>query len=772
MKNNLMDKVSINNSRHPKARFNLSHDVNSTYHFGEVQPIICKQMMPEESDDISISSMVRLAPMVAPTFGRIKHKEWHHFVPMSDLWPHFGNFLAQTTYDNKYPRELPHMKLGLLSLWCLVGAKMTFYDSPNLSAADSDSSLYSLYKISGPFTQLTSEISTLLNHIKSYQNNASSAFGFNASGSLVDWSISQTGYTINGRWLIPSHLSSSRVPIQLPVSNFNEQSFFNILNPNDLAVAATSLINDIEFVSLDSADAVIPYKYTFVENNVTRNRVLLIACRFSDFGRRLYKILVGCGYQFDLSSSQEVSLMPLFAFYKAYFDQFGLNRLEAWSDTRCYTLLQKIDYNNAVDFNSVIDGTNGYIGLAEWCKFIRELGTCFVTEDLDFVSAHTTKQPVPTRASAADSGSVILGGVSEGTNPILSQTTSAKPVGDLTLSNNLMDISSQRLSGLDIKAMMRIYRWINRKSLAGQEIAKQLRAQGYGYFLYSCKSNFIGYTEQLVPVYDVVNSSDTFDSATGQGMLLGDYAGRGIGYEESRPLRFEADEYGYWVGLCAVVPESGYTQGLDTSVLATTKYDLYTPEFDGLGYEVTPKSSVCGSLPFGDASNPDKLKDGFGFIPRYSGLKVAKNIANGGFSLRSGKRIFSPYTLDKQIDVGERFVALQNDQATSLLYRVAKVFSPDLFPEAGEFWRYVSRYPWLGNFDRIFSQQIHNSDVLNMLSVLNDNPFFEFVVWSDENFMIHHLFNHTMYANMLPISDSFDTGIEGEGPKNDSIEMN
>jgi hypothetical protein len=55
---------------------------------------------------------------------------------------------------------------------------------------------------------------------------------------------------------------------------------------------------------------------------------------------------------------------------------------------------------------------------------------------------------------------------------------------------------------------------------------------------------------------------------------------------------------------------------------------------------------------------------------------------------------------------------------------------------------------------------------------LNNNPFFEFVVWSDDNFMIHHLFNHTMYANMLPISDSFDTGIEGEGSKNDSVEMN
>lgn len=55
-------------------------------------------MQPDEKDVVSINSMVRLSPMLAPTFGRIKHKEWHHFIPMTDLFPHFGNYLAGTPY--------------------------------------------------------------------------------------------------------------------------------------------------------------------------------------------------------------------------------------------------------------------------------------------------------------------------------------------------------------------------------------------------------------------------------------------------------------------------------------------------------------------------------------------------------------------------------------------------------------------------------------------------------------------------------------------------
>lgn len=66
-------------------------------------------------------------------------------------------------------------------------------------------------------------------------------------------------------------------------------------------------------------------------------------------------------------------------------------------------------------------------------------------------------------------------------------------------------------------------------------------------------------------------------------MLLGEYAGRGLGYEESKTMTFEAQEHGYWIGLCAIVPESGYSQGLDPSVLALNRWQQYQPEFDGFG---------------------------------------------------------------------------------------------------------------------------------------------------------------------------------------------
>ena len=71
--------------------------------------------------------------------------------------------------------------------------------------------------------------------------------------------------------------------------------------------------------------------------------LLLLNC--PDYGKRIRKVLQGCGYQINFSSGQSVSILPLLAQYKAYFDIFGLQLYQGWETTKCSKLISYIEQN-------------------------------------------------------------------------------------------------------------------------------------------------------------------------------------------------------------------------------------------------------------------------------------------------------------------------------------------------------------------------------------------------------------------------------------------
>ena len=69
-------------------------------------------------------------------------------------------------------------------------------------------------------------------------------------------------------------------------------------------------------VTFESADYSIDFSVKDSSDNIYYYSLLV---ELSDFGKRIRKVLQGCGYQIDFGSKTEVSLMPLFAQFKAYF---------------------------------------------------------------------------------------------------------------------------------------------------------------------------------------------------------------------------------------------------------------------------------------------------------------------------------------------------------------------------------------------------------------------------------------------------------------------
>ena len=120
-----------------RSRFNLDHDYNSTLTFGETQPSFIREMIPGSKIEIKNNSLVRLAPMPAPTFGRMKIENRSHFIPLSSLVKHFQDSFLTQTIVSEGPKtfkveKLPHIQLARLCWYILTGAKCTIYKTAAL----------------------------------------------------------------------------------------------------------------------------------------------------------------------------------------------------------------------------------------------------------------------------------------------------------------------------------------------------------------------------------------------------------------------------------------------------------------------------------------------------------------------------------------------------------------------------------------------------------------------------------------------------------------
>lgn len=741
MKNNKVGKIAIQTPKQKRSQLNFAHDVSTTAAWGDVQPTTCKLIMPKSSGTIQSKTLVRLAPMVAPTFGRVKAKEYHTLVPISDLTRNGAALLAQARVakgTNVFsPDTLPHMTLGLLSRYCLVGSTVTVYKcmTPN------DSQARAVFARPHGLTQQEQFASDLQLSNYFYQNYHSTEFSGYVGG-VLDLDL------ITHNWWIDHALPQQNYAgnLKIPVRNDTVRSFFGTFTRQ---VARPSGVEDEEFddvVPLDKADLC----YTCQINGTTWT----FAFRLSSFGKRLRKAIIGCGYQVNLNSGAKVNLLPLFATWKAWFNLFGLTLFDNYEVTNLYALCESIDFYNST-------GMDTYFNRSEFVRFICDLGNMWYTDGQDVVSAHMP--------STAISPSFGLSREFVDVDGNANITEVNNPMGDNE--NGHSFINNIEHGQLDAEYLKRLYIWVNRNTVAGKAIEKVLRAQGLGDYVDNCKSNFIGYHEELINIFDVVAQADTFRD--GSGSLLGEYGGRGLKLYEGRKNSFTTNEFCYQVSLFTIVPEAGYLQAIDPSVYAYDKLSLFNPDFDGLGMEANRKTIVCGAENWvSEASFDDNrsLDDNFGFVPRYTGLKVAHNIANGDFTLRGTRDAYLPYTLDKFIDVGERLVnQIDVGQAGGIYYfETVRGLTPKTVPTSGLNYRFPTRWAWLGNFNRIFANVGEPLDRLFYQRLRDDyveqSATWEFLVNLYDNFMVHEIVNLQVYSPCKSIEESYETYDEEDKP--------
>lgn len=798
MKTNKQRKIAVPKSGFRRSRFNWSHDVNTTFSWGEVQPTQCKLLIPGSKTTMSTQSLIRLAPMVAPTFGRVKYKTYNQFVALSEVMPNFDAMMARepksTGFGTQIPSVIPYVKLGVLSANILHGARATLYFADDATKA-ANGEYWTQYRTapnivpnaSDPtcgdwYTHAARVIGSSSKPFDNYGpdvfNNAGNGVMPNVNGLVTHLYQFGAGYAVHGLNNLSVVLGTQTMADLCPVRRDYEAG----------APAGSPLsLKDYQAeVTFDSADYVLEGKFEYSSGNF---EYFALAVELSDFGKRLRKVLQGCGYQIDFQSNLEVSILPLLAQYKAYFDIFGLELFQGWETTYCAQLIKDIENRFQSNVTSRFQRqnksglatiTNSNNGLA---FLLIEVANEWYTDDVDYISAHLAKLAVsPNPNEAVTTGSFIdvnSNGILQGLN--LTETTADMTSYGTGLGANTQwdtgnaQIGDQRTGGImytnnvnhtqiDAEMLKRMYKWVNRNTILGRRIAELLRAQGLGKYVDECKSNYIGSTDTMITISDVVSTAATEDAS------LGEYGGKGLQYDRTGTLTFENDSYGYWVTLATVVPEAGYTQGLDPTLTSLDKFNLYNPDFDAVGMELTPKANVIGVQYICDPTVGSQNYDGFGFIPRYSKFKVCQNLTNGDFNRHGKRNTYLPYTLDKQINVNDYSVDAEAYKFTNLTSKIWNYVKLDKsakandMPIAGNVWRTPTKYNWLGNFDRIFLRVGERDDY--DVTYTKPGDAVGFMDYNDDNFLGHHIYDLQSYAPMKPIEDSY--GLDEDDPSGDA----
>ena len=367
MKTPQLSPIPMSKSGYKRSLIPLSHDVNTTCGFGEVQPLMCRAMFADSKSVVDMESLVRLAPMLAPTFGDIKFKVYHEFVAMSDLTANFNALLSSTRVNRGsqsfVPQYLPHIPLSLLSVACLIGAHCTIYRSNSHGAPvwhtyQPTQTNESSPAMSSILENLASELGHPVDELFKTTNWNGTAFeGADRCGGL--------NYSLLAPDFDASYIGSRFVPLK----NVGLQSYG----------FATDSSGEIYMkpVLPESADIV-------VERKLGTYRYLF-AFSLSSFGKRVRKAIIGTGNQINFNSRKSVSLMPLFAYFRAWYELFGLQLFQNFEDTACNKLLQLYDNHNFYDYTWRAQAER----MDDLFRFFLELGSMWYTDPADFVSAHT-----------------------------------------------------------------------------------------------------------------------------------------------------------------------------------------------------------------------------------------------------------------------------------------------------------------------------------------------------------------------------------------------
>lgn len=744
-----------------RGKHNLSHNVATTFDFGRVQPVFCKLVTPDSTIKGSLDAKIRVMPMPLPPFGSLNMKLYGQFVSCQDLMHSFPELISGQVYSSSKSSYVPKHTPRLFNyINPLRFDKINHYTDVTFShiLCSPKFSTWTAYVCVGSNTKDSKQDNAKLSVV----NLTDSKGGFSdAQAALLTEGINQIIFNKD-----PDHLNNSQETGNIMFSTSN---FMHFESSNDristIAPNLDSPVGSIEYATAlgynytpAGADLLFVLPYTIVQNSSTAQTFktliddkatgdsdtsLVVAVSFNQYGRNLFTILKHLGINVNGIQSQEsqmetrkyVSLLPLFAFYKAYFDIFMPTRSIQWSSTNAHRILDWLNQtgNEVSDLYNEQNG-NSYISGNTFTDFLMDVAESYATTDPNYVT-----QAIDT-ATTTSTEDITLG-------EALS-TTKVDSMQNSDVSAQL-DASSNAISRVGLQLLTRLSKFINTNNVIGRNVNAFLKAH-FGSIGSSENSKYCGSSDVPINLGDVIVTANTELSQPG------DFSGVGFGSGDYN-FSYKANEFGYFIVLASIIPVSNYVQGelYDNSI--TERFDFPIPDFDAIGYDYLDMREIVPvpmALPYGfqerDNSHELPLRTNFGYSPRYTGYKVHPSVYSGSFQLRSLRDSYLGFTLDNYITQDHCIT----DGSTYTIESPVNI-------TCGPRWRFVNKYPSYNNYERIFynqrinpSHSIYDPQFISKYSTnILDVPY-------EDNFVAYFDVRCSLIDHLKSISNSYDT-LEG-----------
>lgn len=440
--------------------------------------------------------------------------------------------------------------------------------------------------------------------------------------------------------------------------------------------------------------------------------------KLTTLGRFWYSVLRGLGYTLDPNDTLPVSILPLWAFVKAYYDLYYPKRENPWHASNYYNDINSFYNGNLVtrevgsllyDMVVSFDSIHALFGTEPNFEF-------FASVD-DSLASVATIQPINSNSTASNNNTFDNGNNTE--NGFSINKNASNPSHIPSLTNQPSDGHSSGISADQLTLVNRLWNFVQKSSVVGQSVKDWFKVHlgvGTNEDMFD-QTIFVDSVVNDVSINAVISTAQT----TGLGLDGGDHLGAlaGQGYAaKNGSIHFEARTFGYFMCLTSLVPVSGVACGTQPELYQNTLYEQQLPDFDALGYEILNKSSFLESFVDGNKRmDVGNVHGGFGYVPRLSSWKSIHNIRSGNFAVNSVKDSLIPYNVD----------VLPTQALT-----------------AGILWR----FPWSqsGRFVS-FNRMFYNIE--------NPNQNYGMANPLDDNFMCQTAFDVSYTSYLKPLSDSF-----------------
>ena len=692
---------------------NLSFDSQTTTNIGFIQPTMARMLVADSSIKVKHRSLVRLAAMVNPTFGRLSQRDYFTFVKMSDIYRPWLEYLNAKPYTTDSGNSFVPENLPTFYMADVVRYLMLTNSYISISPVNYPDVVVGVNEV---FSK--SDLDSFINTLIEFLNEKDLRF-ITSSGIPVTTTFCSDEDELNNPFGYCSVLSSDYQKPDKVLQYYLDGG--NIVSSNNEVVNITN--SDFTLLLKDSS-LNIQFKFKYTNEDATHTVTggdWYLNFRLKPFAKNLRKILIGLGYGFNPWDTESYTPFSLIAYYKSWFDSFYPLKTQQFTDTRTYKFIKKCESADGSALNIQSD-----------------IYTLLFYEYKDAFYYYT--QPDYFSASQYNLGDnnltpnqqVVISSPSQG------NINSSTPAGAMT-NVNVSGGLNGNLMGLSLQMMLRLMRFTNKNNVIGRNLRDFAKIHFGIDDIDSDNKSVTKINACRTDIYfdDVLSQAKTNEA------FLGEYAGYGIGStpDNKAPVTFfSTKDWGFFFCMSVLVPESGYYQGSLKENKIKNRFEFFMPEFDALGYDVISRGEIKNDFDkegFDWSPSAFDTKKGFGFIPRYTHFKVGRNIVNGDLTLGSTKEGLQGYFLDKQFPsykLKEKYNTVSEETELS-------IESPDYLPEVvTNSIRKIDPSDNVGNYNRIFQYQKIDFD----------------------HFVIQKYFEVKVTAPWKSVSDSFDTVNSGE----------